>query len=367
MARCREKTTAFTLVELLVVIAIIGVLIALLLPAVQQAREAAQRMQCSTNLAQLALGVHNYEAAYQYFPAGTINDTGPIKNVPKGYHHNWISSTLPYVGDQTTYSHIDFSKSVYDKVQRGPRRVVNGLLFCPSSYSRSSNRGVAFTTYVGIHNHCELPIDISNTGIFILNQPIRVKDIKDGQSYTVMLSEIRDIIPSNNLGWMSGTRSTLRNTGWPPNAPIMAGLPNQLNDPEWKAVLESEDPYDYYNNEDNIPRLESGDDMEFMEESEGEDEEMNEETQPDQSDDFETLAKQFAEFDRAEVEKSSRYFGPAIGDLSLYIGGVGSHHPGGVLVAFGDGSVTFIPESLDLMTWVQMGHRADGQLREEFR
>jgi len=77
-----RRTNGFTLVELLVVIAIIGILVALLLPAVQAAREAARRSQCQNHLSQLILAVHNYEMAHQVFPPGTINPTGPIVNVP---------------------------------------------------------------------------------------------------------------------------------------------------------------------------------------------------------------------------------------------------------------------------------------------
>ncbi len=106
------RRAGFTLVELLVVIAIIGILVALLLPAVQAAREAARRMSCMNNLGQLILAAQNYEMAFRTYPPGTVDEKGPIKNIPEGYHHNWISQLLPYMEQQVAYHHIDFSVSV---------------------------------------------------------------------------------------------------------------------------------------------------------------------------------------------------------------------------------------------------------------
>ena len=123
-----KRTSAFTLVELLVVIAIIGILVALLLPAVQAAREAARRMSCVNNLTQLALATQNYEMAFRVYPPGTINPTGPIEDKPEGYHHNWLSQLLPYMEETSVFRHIDFSVGVYDEKNLPVRKV---FVKCP--------------------------------------------------------------------------------------------------------------------------------------------------------------------------------------------------------------------------------------------
>jgi prepilin-type N-terminal cleavage/methylation domain-containing protein/prepilin-type processing-associated H-X9-DG protein len=106
MVRSR-KPLGFTLIELLVVIAIIGVLIALLLPAVQQAREAARRAQCSNNMKQLGLALHNYHDTYKIFPTTTYNPN-PGWNLTA-----WTAMILPYMEQSLLYDRINFNSLVY--------------------------------------------------------------------------------------------------------------------------------------------------------------------------------------------------------------------------------------------------------------
>lgn len=204
----------FTLVELLVVMAIIGILIAMLLPAVQAAREAARRLQCANNLAQISLAIQNYEAAYEVLPPGSTEPKGPIVNVPQGYHMGWLVALLPYLEEQTAYRHIDFSKGVYANENGPVARLRIKTFRCPSDPGVST--GPAQSNYAGCHHDVEAPIDVTNNGVLFLNSAIGSVQIPDGRTHTLFVSE--KLQETGDLGWMSGTRATLRNGGGSPNA-----------------------------------------------------------------------------------------------------------------------------------------------------
>src|SRR5690606_11543332 len=128
-----RSRAGFTLIELLVVISIIAILIALLFPAVQQARVAARRVQCKNNLAQLSLALQNYTMAHQVLPPGSVNPTGPIRSEPKGYHYSWIVQLLPYIDEANAYYKFDFSRSVYDPQHYRVASHMISVLICPST------------------------------------------------------------------------------------------------------------------------------------------------------------------------------------------------------------------------------------------
>lgn len=205
----------FTLVELLVVIAIIGILVGLLLPAVQAAREAARRMQCLNNLAQLGLASHNFEFNYGHLPSGVTNPEGPIRYEPIGNHTSWTIRLMPYMEQQAAYKKFNQELGVYASENLPVRSMAIPTLMCPSSPDHSYQRHVSdepvihTTSYVGIHNSTESPIDKDNNGVLFLNSTLRLNEITDGLTNTILYSEKRGF--GDRFGWTSGTRDTLRN------------------------------------------------------------------------------------------------------------------------------------------------------------
>jgi len=130
-----KPQTGFTLVELLVVIAIIGILVALLLPAIQAAREAARRMQCTNNLKQMGLALQNYHSARNHFPPGALVTAGALDSGTGVYaptKTGWSIEILPYMEDQNLYSLLDPEETIYHNNNQLLRESVNEAHACPS-------------------------------------------------------------------------------------------------------------------------------------------------------------------------------------------------------------------------------------------
>ncbi len=177
-----RRHAGFTLVELLVVIAIIGVLIALLLPAVQQAREAARRMHCTNNLKQLALACHNYHDTYGSFPSGWIDVGG--NNL-----HAWGTMLLPFIEQNNVYENMvpDFgtarSATTSDKAGASIE-----AFHCPSSILPDFNDdGLGRSNYQC--NKGAFYNDGDDGGPFWQNSDCSFKDITDGTSNSILLGE----------------------------------------------------------------------------------------------------------------------------------------------------------------------------------
>lgn len=209
-----ERTRAFTLVELLVVIAIIGVLVALLLPAVQSARESARRAQCMNHMRQLGLGLLNFESAQKKFPPGqkkACTSCAPI---------SWNVFYLPYIEEAAVYERFDFTKTLLDPVNRPATTTRIEIYLCPSTSQRHPGRngdyiadlipptsggGFACIDYLGVRGPGESvrsqytgnrPYG-DNRGVLLgiptanmLEPPaVRIKHIVDGMSKTVAIIE----------------------------------------------------------------------------------------------------------------------------------------------------------------------------------
>ena len=207
----RPRNSAFTLVELLVVIAIIGILVSMMLPAVQATRESARRTECTSRVSQLILAVHEYEASHEHYPVGTSNAKGPIRNLPDGQHINWIARILPYLDEPALYDVLNLNSSAYSKQNDRGRHVTVPILICPSCAASLW----PYSNYAACHSDVETPIDVTNTGVFFLNSQTTRDDLTDGAAYTLFLGE--KLPDAYDLGWLSGTSATLRNVGTPLN------------------------------------------------------------------------------------------------------------------------------------------------------
>ena len=130
-----DRRGGFTLVELLVVIAIIGILVALLLPAVQSAREAARRMQCSNNLKQIGLALHNYHSALKVLPYGSGSCCS--RSDRESWGGTWASMILPHLEQQALYDKVDFKKHMQDQTTLVLESIIDAYI-CPSDGSAST-------------------------------------------------------------------------------------------------------------------------------------------------------------------------------------------------------------------------------------
>jgi prepilin-type N-terminal cleavage/methylation domain-containing protein/prepilin-type processing-associated H-X9-DG protein len=217
----RPRKPGFTLIELLVVIAIIAILVGLLLPAVQKVRDAASRAKCQNNLKQQALGLHNYHGAYQYLPQGVYNANDPVYP-----YWSWMAQILPYIEQQNVYwEGYAWATSggwnfwpwgdFWDNPQTAANPAcgsIQKVLICPADgreqylLAGSQWGGIGNMSFTGYLGNGGIQGDETyeglgqSQGVLFYTSQIRLTDITDGTSNTILIGERP---PSTDLeyGW----------------------------------------------------------------------------------------------------------------------------------------------------------------------
>ena len=192
------RRRGFTLIELLAVIAVIGVLVGLLLPAVQAAREAARRSQCVNNLKQMGIALHSYEGTRQAFPPGYISAYTP-KGDDTGTGWGWASMILPELEQGPAFASVNFGLNIEVPANLTARLATFTAFLCPSDTVRPRWTASAIapagapicelapSNYVGVYGTTEPGVD--GDGVFMRNGRVGLRDITDGTSSTLLVGE----------------------------------------------------------------------------------------------------------------------------------------------------------------------------------
>lgn len=262
---------AFTLIELLVAVAVIGILVALLLPAVQQAREAARRTQCQNNLKQIGLALHNYHDVHRAFPPGWVvgeilPGSGLLPQVDRGCLWSWGAFLLPALEQAPLYNQLNVGLGANPPPPGDPDDRVLETFLCPSDASGTESRwglwllngvdsqlvrGYSKSNYVAVNGRTLLPFDpldavgfhpsliypTDERGIFGFQTRTRIRDITDGTSVTFAVGEREMATPEagkdphgaiwiRNVGVLEAPGSSLGGLSTNCNAISVTGVTN---------------------------------------------------------------------------------------------------------------------------------------------
>ncbi len=318
-----NQRRGFTLVELLVVIAIIGILVALLLPAVQSAREAARRMQCSNNLKQLGLALHNYEGTFRTMPPSRITPDIEIEDNTGNFsaYQSWTALALPFIEQENLQDQVDFDNAWSRLVNRPAVSEQLSTHICPSAPGADRIDphwvvGAAAGDYGSINevkkkvytNVLGLPDPGSNAraGVLAKGRKNKFRDVLDGTSNTLMIAEAA----GQPSVWTSGGQMN----------PTLFAL---YTDDKVVNVGSNFYPADGIGWAD-----------------------------PDCG----------FSINGATADGLNKY-GPTMVN-AINVSEVFSFHPGGAQVAIADGSVRFIAETVDTLAFVEICTRSGGEARQ---
>jgi prepilin-type N-terminal cleavage/methylation domain-containing protein/prepilin-type processing-associated H-X9-DG protein len=366
----------FTLIELLVVIAIIAVLIALLLPAVQSAREAARRIQCVNNIKQLALALHNYSTASGAFPPGIDTTYGfsvyGSVAVPPGRLSDWLSWSaqamlLPYLDQGPIYNAANFSwNCCYDSPQSN---AINYTVYnlrissflCPSDALAGQQNINSYQGSIG-PSTVQYPTDGNTTGIFRLynsnfqGNSVTIAAVTDGTSNTIAFGEglVGDYSKNDNYrgNGMSGASD-------PTGGIVPATMPGNNAESNPKAVLQALQACNAFWVSPALKTCSgySGCDNVGLKQYNGQLWAMGERG--------ETLFVTIVPPNSKQYPwRSCRLGGscPSCAPEASSFVNASSNHPGGCNFAFADGSVRFIKDSVNMLTYQGLGTRNGGEV-----
>jgi len=195
----KPRRSGFTLVELLVVIAIIGILVSILLPAVQAAREAARRLQCQNNIKQLGLAIQNYHDIFRALPAsGIVSPSATYYQPRTGQQFSWIVLILKQIEQGNLHDQFDFTQSVFQQ-SADPQATFVPTLSCPSDSAKNSvfvhaalTNGKRFAkgNYAAYVSPYHVELQNRFPGVLVGNKHHRLASITDGTSNSIVVSEV---------------------------------------------------------------------------------------------------------------------------------------------------------------------------------
>jgi prepilin-type N-terminal cleavage/methylation domain-containing protein/prepilin-type processing-associated H-X9-DG protein len=338
LSRRRRSHFGFTLIELLVVIAIISVLIALLLPAVQSAREAARRIQCTNNLKQIGLALHNYHSSNNVFPMGSSKNMMNLGVYAAEHGASAHAQFLGYLGESALYNAINFNWGMNVNATCGPIQStvyltkVNEFL-CPSD----PNGGITnLNSYIDSFGTTTITAitqtTTGSTGLFTFWQSYGIQSCIDGTSNTIAFSEA--LVGDNSTNWT-------RSAGIVSLGSVTTSVQFFDASANWPAVLTGVQACNTaWNNRSGTLNTGRGN---FW---------------------FHGTQAQTM-FNTVLTPNSQTYpwgycSSAAIGDSEFVT--ANSNHPGGVNILMADGSVRFVKDSINQTTWWALGTRANGEV-----